>query len=158
MGIKAKLTVGFLLLSMILWAGGAMAHGSVVTLKGMEDPAKVYGEGVKLIAFQSGGHIKGLGWLLAMDSDGKKTGLVGVAREETHHGRLVQATCMDLEKNIIAVVVMRVMEDEQKDVEAMTRVPQWWKKGATVKPVGAAVVLLKSVMKVKSAATEVKIP
>ncbi|MDH5509067.1 MAG: hypothetical protein OEZ32_01805, partial [Nitrospinota bacterium] len=126
--------------------------------KGMEDPALVYGEGVKLIAFKSGGQIKGLGWLLAVAADGKKAGLVGVAREETSHGRLVQATCMDLKKNIISVVVLRVMEDEKADVDALALIPDWWKDGAPVKPVGAALVLLKSVMKVKLAATEVEIP
>ncbi|MDH5756922.1 MAG: hypothetical protein OEZ55_09670 [Nitrospinota bacterium] len=155
---KGKIALFLIMAHVLFYTGWAMAHGSVVTLKGMEDPARVYGDGVKLIAFQGGGNIKGLGWLLAVTPDGKKAGLVGVAREETHHGRLVQATCMDLERNIIEVVVLRVMEDEKKEVDALIELPEWWKIAPAQKLSGAALVLRNSVMKVQAASGEVVIP
>ena len=139
----------------LAWAGAAAAHGKAVAAGAMEDAAKAFGPGARLTQLDPAGKPGAIAWYYAAGKDGARVGLVGVAKEETEHGYLAQATCLDMEKKIIAVILLRAMADEQGALARLTQTPRWWEPGAVENPSGAALVLIKSVRKVKDAAAGV---
>jgi hypothetical protein len=152
---KTGLTLPLALIIALGLAPMAMAHGKAVQMGAVEDAAKVFGDGVKLVPLVTQGKDGSITWSRAIGKDGAKLGLVGVAKEETEHGYLAHATCLSPDNRVISVILLRVMEDEKTAVTNLTKTKGWWEPGVIAKPEGAAVILLKSVQKVKNAAVSI---
>ena len=147
---KSSLTV--LLFASLLAAGTyALAHGDPVKVGDVSEAALIYGNGAQLVPLKIvGDGNTTIAWMKAVGKDGSVDGFAGVINESTGHGRISQATCLDLEGNILGVVVLKVMGDEREIVKKLIGQPVWWEAGLNQSLEGAAMVLLKSVYKVKS--------
>ncbi|MDH4184099.1 MAG: hypothetical protein OEV92_07755 [Nitrospinota bacterium] len=156
MVILKKVTAAFCALAIMLPAATVMAHGKALTLGKVEDAALALGAGARLEPMKTETATGQISWLTAMGAGGETLGFVGVARENTDHGYLAQATALDMEGKIVTVIVLRVMEDEKRLVGALVRNDGWWRGESGARPEGAALALLRSVGKVAAAFPAIK--